>query len=256
MFIARKKKCGFTLVELLVVISIIAMLLAILMPALKKARDVARSVICQARNRQIGIALNTYAEANKGYYLLHEWLYNTPGAPPDGGYWFARIAPYVDAKTKIATSVMLRCPAGDAIKEYKKEYVFGWVATDYGHQQAQASLAARANVQLSSIEKPTEFSPFFDCFYGNKNGALGFMTGDQWYGKTYSLVDSEAYVEYQSKVFRHSGNKAINALYIDGHTGSVRKRQKFWSDLDSPTSVGYDPTGASYGQDFILPKIE
>lgn len=56
------KKQGFTLVELLVVISIIAMLLAVLLPALNKAREIAKKITCGANLHQGGLALNTYMQ--------------------------------------------------------------------------------------------------------------------------------------------------------------------------------------------------
>jgi prepilin-type N-terminal cleavage/methylation domain-containing protein/prepilin-type processing-associated H-X9-DG protein len=55
------KRTGFTLVELLVVISIIALLLAILMPALIKTRDNAKRIICSKRLSQISLAMSAYA---------------------------------------------------------------------------------------------------------------------------------------------------------------------------------------------------
>lgn len=60
------KKTGFTLVELLVVISIIALLLSILMPALGKVREQARCIVCTSNTRQLGLAWVCYAESNNG----------------------------------------------------------------------------------------------------------------------------------------------------------------------------------------------
>ncbi|MFW6039209.1 MAG: type II secretion system protein [bacterium] len=63
---ATFKRTGFTLVELLVVISIIALLIAILLPALKQARDLARRIQCLSQVRQINLAAHNYAVDHDG----------------------------------------------------------------------------------------------------------------------------------------------------------------------------------------------
>jgi prepilin-type N-terminal cleavage/methylation domain-containing protein/prepilin-type processing-associated H-X9-DG protein len=62
----RKSMYGFTLIELLVVIAIIALLMAIIIPSLRAAKEIAAAVVCMSNNRQLGVAYYTYADENDG----------------------------------------------------------------------------------------------------------------------------------------------------------------------------------------------
>lgn len=63
------KRKGFTLVELLVVISIIAVLLSILMPSLRKAKEQAKKVVCMSNLKQMGLGHLLYAEDWNGWQI-------------------------------------------------------------------------------------------------------------------------------------------------------------------------------------------
>jgi len=66
------KNTGFTLIELLVVVAIIALLVAILLPSLAKAKQVARRMVCASHHKAAGVALTMYANLNGGK-LMHSW---------------------------------------------------------------------------------------------------------------------------------------------------------------------------------------
>jgi prepilin-type N-terminal cleavage/methylation domain-containing protein/prepilin-type processing-associated H-X9-DG protein len=76
------RRTGFTLVELLVVIGIIALLISILLPSLNRAREQAKRVQCLSNLKQAGNAMLMYANQNKGRLPMHHgggnWLWDVP----------------------------------------------------------------------------------------------------------------------------------------------------------------------------------
>ncbi len=88
----KREGAGFTLVELLVVVSIIALLISILLPSLKDARQQAQAVVCAANAKQLATALFTYQLEFRGYLPANLWSERDWGVQkPD--LWFYKLFP-------------------------------------------------------------------------------------------------------------------------------------------------------------------
>lgn len=235
---------GFTLVELLVVIGVIAVLISLLLPAMNNARAQARTVACLSNLKQIGIAQTNYAATYKHYPVSDSFRTDITTEQNPFRFWDYNLLPFLGAKGVIDNATLstyhrdrgLRCPDaeprgnGSRFRSYAQNAFreLCWPSRGYTQNATPVQISVgfgtnwwiRPSTRFKGV---THDRIIFVADIGSEiafDGTTGFTNAtyggiQQWYGTAAPLTNPE---------FRHRGEtKAV--LFLDMHAETVKRKQ-------------------------------
>jgi prepilin-type N-terminal cleavage/methylation domain-containing protein/prepilin-type processing-associated H-X9-DG protein len=257
-----RKRTGFTLVELLVVISIIAMLLAILIPSLNKARGSAQRVVCLNQLKTIGMSNMLYANDFNGKFvpacdatmvdpvqrswnvnkafLKYMGLTNNQGQATVNGY-------QMQDKYLCPTDLQVR---KENVWKISNKVSYGYNMSDWTWNETKEPFSLAGNIPysptiwrglvMSKIKKPSE--KFFFC----ESQDIWVIENQSNYKTMWDKAGSNtvAYKNHnppywQVVYYRHF--EGANVLFCDGRVAKLKKEQMFfYNEAGTPDTTRND----------------
>lgn len=227
----QRRKRKFTLIELLIVISIIVILAGMLLPALNQAKSKARNTHCSGNIKTLLSGGFMYAAGFDDWWVPN---YKFTGSPEEVQYgdcaYNSAFRSLIGQTQEGGYRVESLCPASDAVLNLSgqgqpfSDSPTAVIARSYVHAWVGSTADWRATVcfKLTRIVRPTAKAYWTDGLYSvfNFSGDKYFLAGEE--------MAAEGAVQMQA--WRHSNG--ANTGYFDGHVNSMKRPQ--WQALSSP----------------------
>ena len=259
---SESRKAGFTLIELLVVIAIIAILAAMLLPALAKSKNKAMAIACLSNTRQIGIGVIMYAGDNQDLFpqVTPWWTagpYRNAQGLPCGGEWFQSdgvspntIAPLL--KNYLVNNFVWTCPkrqrgtdyvtsgglkSGDPSITGFLSYGFNEIGVFGGPDPTTGAMTGNTQkFKSANVTRPTDMVAICDISGSNDpsqiNGNADAAWLDTvWAGNSGSTAPAVGSYNFRVQTAYGKHDNRINFIYVDGHAAPSYASQITWGQF-------------------------